>query len=69
MNLVIVGIALVCVGLSGIAFRLVALRLAEDGRYDWCQTDKMSWMDNDRWFVLEGAAILFGVCLLAVGII
>jgi hypothetical protein len=69
MNLIVAGIAAISVGLSGIAFRQIATRFAKDGRYDWCRTGKVSWMDNNRWYVFEAAFILVGAGLLVAGIV
>ena len=69
MNLIVAGIAAICVGLTGIAFRQVATRFAKDHRYNWCRTNEVSWMDNDRWYVLEAGVILIGAGLIVAGIV
>jgi hypothetical protein len=69
LNFFIAGIALVCVGFTGFAFRLVTTRLAKDNSHDWCQTNRLSWMDNDGWYVFESCVMLIGISLVVAGII
>jgi len=69
LDLVVAGVALIGVGLASIAFRLVTVRVAKDDLHDWCQTSKLGWNDDDRWYIFAGGLILIGVCLVAAGIV